>query len=489
MSLTKNDVLELINPIKVSQIQTLKKNENADRLWVVQVNDGESVKQIVTGASNMKEGDFVAFLGVGSVVPGFLFRNGETIVLEKRPLRGYDSEGMLLAEDEIGISEDHEGLLILNTTPEYLGKSILEVLSEAQVEKILETAGIVEVSSEVIEKYNVLTRDLAEVIGEKEVLKTLSQRNLKIYWGTAPTGKPSIGYFVPMIKIGDFLKVDSEVTILLANMHAYLDNMKSTWELLEYRNEVYKLITTEILKSFNIPVEKLKFVKGTDYQLTQDYTLDMYKIAVQTTVQSVKGAGAEVVKQVENPVLGGMLYPILQALDEQYLGVDVQLGGVDQRKIFMFAREYLPRVGYQKRSHFMNPLIPGLGKSGKMSSSEPGSKIDFDDSDEVIKSKIDKAFSVDGEVEGNGLLALLKYIIFRKLEIEGRAFVVERDEKWGGTIEYKTYAELEQDFIEKKLSSVDLKPAIARETIHLVEPIRNALSANSELLEKAYPTK
>ena len=59
----------------------------------------------------------------------------------------------------------------------------------------------------------------------------------------------------------------------------------------------------------------------------------------------------------------------IQALDEEYLGVDAQFGGVDQRKIFMFADKYLPMLGYKKRIHFMNPMIPGL-TGDKMSSSE-----------------------------------------------------------------------------------------------------------------------
>ncbi len=60
-------------------------------------------------------------------------------------------------------------------------------------------------------------------------------------------------------------------------------------------------------------------------------------------------AGAEVVKQVASPLMSSLLYPILQALDEEHLGVDIQFGGVDQRKIFMFAKEHLPKVGYKKR--------------------------------------------------------------------------------------------------------------------------------------------
>ena len=52
-----------------------------------------------------------------------------------------------------------------------------------------------------------------------------------------------------------------------------------------------------------------------------------------------KKAGAEVVKQAQNPLISGLLYPGLQALDEHYLNCDAQFGGIDQRKIFMFAEE------------------------------------------------------------------------------------------------------------------------------------------------------
>lgn len=52
------------------------------------------------------------------------------------------------------------------------------------------------------------------------------------------------------------------------------------------------------------------------------------------TEHDAKKAGAEVVKQVDSALLSGLLYPGLQALDEQYLGVDFQFGGVDQVRYF-----------------------------------------------------------------------------------------------------------------------------------------------------------
>lgn len=108
-----------------------------------------------------------------------------------------------------------------------------------------------------------------------------------------------------------------------------------------------------MLRSIGVPLDKLKFVRGSSYQLTQKYTMDVYKLCTLVTLKQATKAGAEVVKQVESPLLSGMVYPLLQALDEEYLKVDAQFGGSDQRKIFTFAREQLPRLGYGKRIHLV----------------------------------------------------------------------------------------------------------------------------------------
>lgn len=153
----------------------------------------------------------------------------------------------------------------------------------------------------------------------------------------------------------------------------------------------------------------------------------------------------------------------------------------------MFAREWLPKIGYKKRLHLMNSLIPGLSKTGKMASSEPLSKVDFDDSDETIKHKISHAYSIDGKVEGNGLLALLKHILFHRLEAQKRALIIHREAKFGGDLIYNNYEETEKDFECQKLVSADLKNAIADELISLITPLRQAIQENIELMNKAYP--
>lgn len=53
-----------------------------------------------------------------------------------------------------------------------------------------------------------------EVLGEEKIKQVLQERELKVYWGTATTGKPHVAYFVPMSKIADFLKAGCEVKLL-----------------------------------------------------------------------------------------------------------------------------------------------------------------------------------------------------------------------------------------------------------------------------------
>ncbi|CAL7933388.1 unnamed protein product [Xylocopa violacea] len=319
------------------------------------------------------------------------------------------------------------------------------------------------------EKYELITRNLAEWLGDEKLKTILKQRDLKLYWA-------------------DFLRAGVEVTILFADLHAYLDNMKAPWELLELRTKYYETIIKAMLKSIDVPLEKLRFVKGTDYQLSREYTLDMYRLSSVVTEHDAKKAGAEVVKQVANPLLSGLLYPGLQALDEQYLKVDAQFGGVDQRKIFTFSEKYLPLLGYEKRIHLMNPMIPGLVGS-KMSSSEDDSKIDLLDSSAVIKKKLKKAFCEPGNVNDNGVLSFTKHVMFPLLK-EEESFNILRTAEFGGDVSFVKYEDLENAFAKEEIHPGDLKNAVEVYINKLLEPIRKEFEADSKLkslASKAYP--
>ncbi len=239
-----------------------------------------------------------------------------------------------------------------------------------------------------------------------------------------------------------------------------------------------------ILKTIGVPIEKLEFVKGSDLQLKPEYFHDVLKLSTHSSLKECKKSASEVVKLGDNPKLSGMIYPLMQALDEQYLDVDAQFGGNDQRKIMVYAREYLPKIGYKPRIELINPIIRGL-IGEKMSSSIAASKIDLMDDENTVKKKINKAECVAGNPD-NGLMALLKFFIFVDKADKGEKFIIERDKKYGGNIEYNDYEEVEKDFVEKKLHPMDLKNGVADEINNFLAKFREN-KALIKMHKEAYP--
>lgn len=80
------------------------------------------------------------------------------------------------------------------------------------------------------EKHNLITRNLQEVLGDDKLKTILKERDLKVYWGTATTGKPHVAYFVPMSKIADFLRAGCEV-IFYRFMKFYLNFLYRVYQL------------------------------------------------------------------------------------------------------------------------------------------------------------------------------------------------------------------------------------------------------------------
>lgn len=342
------------------------------------------------------------------------------------------------------------------------------------------------------DRFELICDNLEEIIGlDKLKNKIESGKQLKIYWGTSPTGKPHIGYLIPIIKIAQLVKADCEVVILLADLHAFLDSNKTSWELLEYRTMYYELLLKKLLSILNVDLTKIKFIKGSEYQLSKEYTIDVYKLLSKISVDSAQKGGSEVVKQCENPMMSSLIYPILQVLDEIYLNCDCELGGVDQRKLFALGRDYLPKIGYKSCIHLMNKMLPNISKNEKMSSSST-SKIDLLDNSNIIKKKINKAFCEERNIIDNTILLFIKNIVFPILNIKNiDKFIINRDIKWGGPIEINNYQELENLFNENKIIPIDIKLGLSDFLSDLLQPLRDYFSSNDmvKLIINAYPNE
>ena len=98
---------ELLHNIVTARIESISKHPNADKLVITNMFDGEETLQVVTGASNINEGDIVPLARIGGVVDSGL-------TLKATKLRGIDSFGMLCSKSECGAEEESEGIWILD---------------------------------------------------------------------------------------------------------------------------------------------------------------------------------------------------------------------------------------------------------------------------------------------------------------------------------------------------------------------------------------
>ena len=277
------------------------------------------------------------------------------------------------------------------------------------------------------------------------------------------------------------LKAGLKVKILIADLHAALNGVP--WDILEARFEYYQRAIITILKTIGVNIKKLEFVKGSNLQLNGNYLNDILKLSMISNIHDCKKAASEVVKMSDNPKLGNLIYPLMQALDEEYLKTDIQFAGLDQRKIMVYARENLPKIGYKQRVEIMSPMIRGL-IGEKMSSSIESTKIDLLNDEEIVRKKVNNAECAEGD-PNNGIMALLQYFIMVLKEDKKEKFVVERPKKFGGDVKYSNYKEIEKDFVDKKLHPSDLKNAVAVEINELLKNFRG----NKELhilYKKAY---
>ncbi len=107
--------------VVVGEVLSVSQHPDADKLNVCEVTDGESTYQVVCGAPNVRAGLKVPFARVGAVI-------GEDFKIKQAKLRGVESNGMLCGADELGLSDERDGLMEL---PDFFvtGSDFAELLS------------------------------------------------------------------------------------------------------------------------------------------------------------------------------------------------------------------------------------------------------------------------------------------------------------------------------------------------------------------------
>lgn len=331
-----------------------------------------------------------------------------------------------------------------------------------------------------MDAYDLITRNVTEVVTEEEVRALADDPGGKrAYVGYEPSGVLHIGHMLTANKLIDLQETGFEVVVLLADVHAYL-NDKGSFE--EIRGTAERM--REQFLAYGLDAERTEFVLGSEYQLDETYVLDVHALGLETTLSRAERAMAEI-QRGANPKVSQVVYPLMQALDIEYLDLDLAVGGLDQRKVHMLARETLPAVGYDARPAVHTPILADLTTgAGKMSSSE-GVTISMEDSPEEIAEKVNSAYcpqTRDPEPDGEGrerenpVLQLFQYHVFPRFE----RIVVERPDQYGGDLAYEGYESLASDLESGELHPADAKGALAEYLDRLVEPGREKIRAARE---------
>ena len=116
---------ELLKSLIVGEILSIDKHPNADRLSLTSVDVGGEKLSIICGAKNISVGQKVVIAKPGTKIKN---TNQKTLEIKKTKIRGIESNGMICAEDEIGIGNAHDGIIILSKNS-VTGKSAIDYLN------------------------------------------------------------------------------------------------------------------------------------------------------------------------------------------------------------------------------------------------------------------------------------------------------------------------------------------------------------------------
>ncbi len=100
-----------ITGVHVARVLGVEKHPDADKLQLVDIDTGSGETRVVCGAPNVVPGMVVPYAGSGATLPG---PDGSRFVLERRKIRGVVSDGMLCSAKELGLGDDHSGILGLD---------------------------------------------------------------------------------------------------------------------------------------------------------------------------------------------------------------------------------------------------------------------------------------------------------------------------------------------------------------------------------------
>lgn len=324
----------------------------------------------------------------------------------------------------------------------------------------------------------------AEVVSDDELralcVKAAAGGKPKAYIGFEPSGTAHVGWMVCTDMVRRLTAAGFEVTILLADWHAQInDKLGGDLAAIQRCGKYME----EAFEALGVPRASVRYLYANDVVRDPAYWAMVLKVQKGTTLARVRRA-MTIMGRAEDEGDGDMskfTYPAMQVADIFHLHFELAYGGMDQRHAHMLARDIAHKLGRTPPVALHTPLVPGLKANAgrmdpieaKMSKSDPDSGIFIHDSAEDIARKLKGAHCPAKEIEGNPVLDLLRLVVWPRLTAGGHTLDVKRPDKFGGN---KSYTDLEQvkvDFASGALHPMDLKTAVGAALAQQLEPVRS----------------
>jgi tyrosyl-tRNA synthetase len=331
------------------------------------------------------------------------------------------------------------------------------------------------------EKLELVKQVGEEIIGEVQLKAMLEDENYTpiAYDGFEPSGRIHIAQgLLRAINVNKLTKAGIKFKFWVADWFALMNNkMGGDMEKIQTVGKYF----IEVWKACGMDMDNVEFLWASDVMSDSDYWLKVVNIGRANTVTRITRC-AQIMGRTEGDSLSAaqIFYPCMQCADIFHLKADIAQLGLDQRKVNVLAREVAPKLGFKKPVIVSHHMLSGLGEppkgiegaeaaiAKKMSKSNPDTAIFMTDSEKDIKRKMNKAYCPIGIVEDNPVMEYAKYLVFEKFDL----VKLERPEKFGGNVEYDSYAALEKDFASEKLHPMDLKQLVGNYVNEMLKPVR-----------------
>ena len=355
-----------------------------------------------------------------------------------------------------------------------------------------------DLDDETSSKINKMFANCEEIVGIDHVVKVISggkshsgSDQLNAYIGLEPSGKAHLGWMVLAEAIKNLLDEEVNVTILLADWHAWVNDkfsrdMDKISMAAEYMSDVFRVL-------LNFPEEgegpgQLRFIRASEMMDSGKYWERVLRCSKNMSLSRVRRTFSIMGRDEDSSDhdLSAFFYLALQAADIFELEIDIALGGMDQRKAHMYMREVADRNKWIKATCIHTPMLSGLkGASGrmdsydhKMSKSDPNNAILLHDSPKKLEKKLRKAFLEIGN-DNSSVYEIIRYVILpRNGELK-----IEPKPEFGSPSTWENVDNLISAINSGEVHPFDAKMAVARGLADVLNPISDYFSDNNELLD------